>query len=191
MERLFRSQAGPVALAVLVLIGAAGALGAQAIESPEALLHRVSAGESLEEIARQHDLSVARLVELNAWLAEADAPSPGVELRVSEAAPLSEWPGVGVEVLPDRGTPGEALTLRVAGLEPGQEVLVGAGLKNSEALGFVRLKADSQGRATREFRIPMDSVAGEQWVVLVSTPDWSVKALSNPVLVLEPGELIG
>lgn len=192
-----RSKAGSLRLATLVWLvfglplWALAPVGQQAPLDPQ--VHRVQQGETIERIARSHGMSVSSLVELNPWLLKATSLPPGSELRLMEPLVLDDqWPGVRALVTPDRGEPGTLLTLTVTGLPPSQEVMIGAGLKDSEATGFIHLNADAIGGLTKSFRIPADSAPGEEWVVLVSTPDWSVKALSNPVLVTSPsGDLIG
>lgn len=92
-----------------------------------------------------------------------------------------------VTVVADGLRPGQAVEVEVAGFPPGEEVLVGGGLAQSEFQVSERLRTDGAGASTVTLTVPSSAGPGEAWVFVAMTGDRDLRARTEALPVAGGG----
>ncbi len=84
-----------------------------------------------------------------------------------------------LSIAPPDGPPGTQVDVTAEGLPPGATVEIGVGRENAEYDVVDTVQTESDGSLTAQVAIPPYAEPDERWVVVVTTQDRSLKAVSN------------
>jgi hypothetical protein len=90
-----------------------------------------------------------------------------------------------VTVSPTSGPPGTSLRVAAQGFPPDATVEIGLGRDDSEYDVVATAQVNDEGSLTAQLPIPEQAEADERWVVVVTTRDGAVKAISSVVEVTQ------
>jgi hypothetical protein len=84
-----------------------------------------------------------------------------------------------VVITPTSGAPGTSVHVEAVGFPSHDLVRIGAGRVNSEFDIIGDAITSDQGRLEIQESIPRYAAPGEEWVIVVLTPDYRIKIVSN------------
>jgi len=93
---------------------------------------------------------------------------------------------VAVAISPAKGPPGTEVQVTVAGFSPETEIELGVGRESSTYDVVSTPHTDADGALTTKLAIPVLARPEEAWIVVASTKDEAVQAVSNPFQVTAP-----
>jgi hypothetical protein len=93
---------------------------------------------------------------------------------------------VAVAISPSSGSPGTEIQVTVTGFQPETEIDLGLGRRDSEPDIVTSPRTNTEGALTTRLAIPTSAEAGEEWVVVATTEDAAVEAVSNVFEVTAP-----
>lgn len=172
-----------VAGAVLVL-----AAGPALAQSPCGDNVTVVYGDTLRELALRCDTTVEAMLRENQQIKDKDVIEVGMVLRVPEERAPRGTPQdpYTLAIAPDSGPPGSGVQITATGLPANADVLIGAGVQNSEYKIVDRARANATGRVDTMTMVPDQAGFGEEWVFVVTTVDEREKATSEVFTVRRP-----
>lgn len=93
------------------------------------------------------------------------------------APPTTAQPSV--RISPTSGPPGSQVQVMAQGFPPTSKVEIGIGRVNSEYDIVATAQTNAEGQVDVQIQVPSFVEAEDQWVIVVATPDTSVKAISG------------
>jgi LysM repeat protein len=133
---------------------------------PDTMTYLVRPPDTLAAIAERFGVTVEEMLEANPEIDDPEDIEAGQELVIPPTGLHPE-----VEIEPTAGPPGTEIQVLARDFPAEMALTVGLGRWRSEFTVSHEVMSDAQGNASSAITLPEDATAGDEWVVVMQTPD--------------------